>query len=77
MHNAAYCRRQAESFAEQARDPQLPSRRRTVLEHLSRSWATCAVARELFDKHAFDKQASDALASTPRGASHTAGSSKE
>jgi hypothetical protein len=51
MHSTAYCRRQAENFAEQARDPQLSPRRRAVLENLSISWATCAKVREALDKN--------------------------
>jgi hypothetical protein len=51
MHSATYCRRMAETLAAQARDPQLPPRRRAVLEHLSISWATCARVRDALDQH--------------------------
>ena len=51
MHSAAFCRRQAEILAAQARHPHLTSRRRALLEHLSSSWAISAEARAFLDQH--------------------------
>jgi hypothetical protein len=50
-HSASYCRRMAETLAAQARDPQLPPRKRAALEQLSISWATCAKVRDALDEH--------------------------
>ena len=57
MHSAAYCRRQAEILATQARNPHVPADRRAALEHLSRSWAICADASAFVERHGFYRPA--------------------